>query len=51
MSTITTINPATEQPIKTYELMSEAEAIGPLRSATRPLKTGAASRTGNGRNT
>jgi succinate-semialdehyde dehydrogenase/glutarate-semialdehyde dehydrogenase len=33
MSTITTINPATEQPIKTYELMSEAEAIRRLEAS------------------
>lgn len=33
MSTITTINPATEQPIKTYELMSEAEATRRLEAS------------------
>jgi succinate-semialdehyde dehydrogenase/glutarate-semialdehyde dehydrogenase len=33
MSTITTINPATEQPIKTCELMSEAEAIRRLEAS------------------
>jgi succinate-semialdehyde dehydrogenase/glutarate-semialdehyde dehydrogenase len=33
MSTITTINPATEQPIKTYELMSETEATRRLEAS------------------
>ena len=33
MSTIQTNNPATKQPLETYEIMDEAEAIGKVEAA------------------